>query len=89
MKRIVTILLAIILVLATFATTAFAADFPDHNINMIVPFGAGGATDLICRTLAAEMEKELGVSIAVTNMPGSASAIGQEYVFNECDGFLI
>ena len=61
-------------------------DFP----TMIVPFGAGGATDLICRTLAAEMEKELGVSIAVTNMPGSASAVGSEYVSEvEHDGYTI
>lgn len=70
--------------------TTAKADFPTRDINMIVPFGAGGATDLICRTLAAEMEKELGVSIAVTNMPGSASAVGTEYV-NEAahDGYTI
>lgn len=84
MKRF-TALLAALIGTVCMTATALAGDFPDHNINMIVPFGAGGATDLICRTLASEMEKELGVSIAVTNMPGSASAIGQEYVFNECD----
>lgn len=65
-------------------------DFPTRDLTMIVPFGAGGATDLICRTLAAEMEKELGVSIAVTNMPGSASAVGSEYVSEvEHDGYTI
>lgn len=61
-----------------------AVEYPTRDLSMIVPFGAGGATDLICRTLAAEMEKQLGVSIAVTNMPGSASAVGTEYV-NEAD----
>lgn len=65
-------------------------DFPTRDISMIVPFGAGGATDLICRTLASEMEKELGVSIAVTNMPGSASAVGTEYVYEaDHDGYTI
>ena len=65
-------------------------DFPTRDITMIVPFGAGGATDLICRTLAAEMEKDLGVSIAVTNMPGSASAVGTEYVYEaDHDGYTI
>ena len=43
-----------------------AVEYPTRDLSMIVPFGAGGATDLICRTLAAEMEKQLGVSIAVT-----------------------
>lgn len=70
--------------------TAPTVNYPTRDINMIVPFGAGGATDLICRTLAAEMEKELGVSIAVTNMPGSASAVGSEYVYEaEHDGYTI
>ena len=45
---------------------------------------------MICRSLAAEMEKDLGVSIAVTNMPGSASAVGTEYVFEaEHDGYTL
>lgn len=91
MKKTLALILAVILVLACFAGCGAEEKFPSRNINMIVPFGAGGATDLICRTLAAEMEKELGVSIAVTNMPGSASAIGTEYVYNECehDGYTI
>lgn len=91
MKKLIALILAVILVMACFAGCGAEEKFPSRNINMIVPFGAGGATDLICRTLAAEMEKELGVSIAVTNMPGSASAIGTEYVYNECehDGYTI
>ena len=104
MKRILSIVLALVMVLSLVAcgdktddTKDPAADgekqtvdFPTRDITMIVPFGAGGATDLICRTLAAEMEKALGVSIAVTNMPGSASAVGTEYVYEaDHDGYTI
>lgn len=65
-------------------------DYPTRDISMIVPFGAGGATDLIARAIAVGMEKELGVSIGVTNMPGSGSAVGNEYVYeSEHDGYTI
>ncbi|MDR1519847.1 MAG: tripartite tricarboxylate transporter substrate binding protein [Planctomycetota bacterium] len=67
-----------------------AAGFPKRSLNMIVPFGAGGATDLIARSIAVGMEEYLGVSIAVNNMPGSASAVGNEYVMNAPhDGYTI
>ena len=104
MKRILSIVLALVMALSLVACGSKnddakdpaadgekqTVDFPSRDITMIVPFGAGGATDLICRTLAAEMEKELGVSIAVTNMPGSASAVGTEYVYEaDHDGYTI
>ena len=104
MKRILSIVLALVMALSLVACGSKnddakdpaadgekqTVDFPTRDITMIVPFGAGGATDLICRTLAAEMEKELGVSIAVTNMPGSASAVGTEYVYEaDHDGYTI
>ena len=104
MKRILSIVLALVMALSLVACGSKnddakdpaadgekqTVDFPTRDITMIVPFGAGGATDLICRTLAAEMEKDLGVSIAVTNMPGSASAVGTEYVYEaDHDGYTI
>ncbi len=64
--------------------------FPERDITMIVPFGAGGATDLIARSLEPAMEEYLGVQILATNMPGGASAVGNEYVFAaEHDGYTI
>lgn len=67
-----------------------ASGYPKRSLNMIVPFGAGGATDLIARALAVGMEQYLGVNIAVNNMPGSASAVGNEYVMNSAhDGYTI
>lgn len=65
-------------------------DYPTRDISMIIPFSAGGATDLIGRALATGMGEYLGVNIAVTDMPGSASAVGTEYVMDsEHDGYTI
>lgn len=66
------------------------SDYPNRPITMIVPFGPGGATDQIGRTMAAHMEKTLGATITVTNMPGGASAVGNEYVMNaKHDGYTV
>lgn len=49
--------------------------FPERPISVIVQFAAGGATDRTVRVLAAEVEKNLGVPINVTNMPGATGAV--------------
>lgn len=49
---------------------------PTKPITIIVPWSAGGSTDLTTRTLAAEMEKYLGQKIIVVNTPGAAGSIG-------------
>ncbi|MGV0819352.1 Bug family tripartite tricarboxylate transporter substrate binding protein [Martelella sp. AMO21009] len=65
------------LLLATSQLDAVAADaFPDHDIKMIVPVSAGGGTDLVARTVAQLLEKELGVSIVIENVPGGSGTIG-------------
>ncbi len=46
------------------------------------PWSPGGASDLTGRTLAAEMEKTLGVRISITNTPGGAGAIGTQAMFD-------
>ncbi len=50
--------------------------FPDRPISLICPFSAGGGTDLICRKLAHEAEKRLGVSVLVNNITGGGGAVG-------------
>ncbi|WP_372714439.1 tripartite tricarboxylate transporter substrate binding protein [Ilyobacter sp.] len=53
-----------------------ANSFPQKNIEMIVPFGAGGGTDTVGRTIAQSMEKTLGKPIVITNKTGGAGAVG-------------
>lgn len=65
-------------------------DYPNKPITLIVPFAAGGGTDTGARFLAAEVEKILGQSISVVNMPGAAAWIGYtELLASEKDGYTI
>jgi len=72
--KLVSILVAV-LVLASVSSIA-AADFPTKEIQIIVPWPAGGATDLIFRALAVPTEKYLGKAVIVVNRPGGAGAVG-------------
>lgn len=65
-----------------------AADYPSRTITLIVPFNAGGGTDLTARALAAAMEKDLGVPVAVVNKPGASATIGITELSNAApDGY--
>jgi tripartite-type tricarboxylate transporter receptor subunit TctC len=65
-------------------------DFPERPITIIVPFSAGGGTDLGARLLAADLEKELGSSVIVENRPGAGSQIGLTAIANaKPDGYTI
>jgi tripartite-type tricarboxylate transporter receptor subunit TctC len=55
---------------------------PTRTITLIVPWGAGGASDLTARTLAGEMESILGTRIAVVNQPGASGSTGQKSAFD-------
>jgi tripartite-type tricarboxylate transporter receptor subunit TctC len=53
-----------------------AADFPTKEVQIIIPWAAGGATDLIFRALAATTGKYLGKPVVVVNKPGGGGAVG-------------
>ena len=53
-----------------------AADFPTKEVQIIIPWAAGGATDLIFRALAATSGKYLGKPVVVVNEPGGGGAVG-------------
>ncbi len=56
--------------------TAAAGDFPDRTMRWVVPYAAGGTTDVMARHLANEMGTSLGQTIVIDNKPGAASIIG-------------
>ena len=71
------------------AGSALAA-FPEKPIRLVVPFAPGGGTDLIARTLGAEMSKDLGQPIIVDNKPGAGTMIGTDNVAKSAaDGYTI
>jgi len=54
------------------AATSEAADgYPDHKVRMIVPFAAGGPTDVIARMVAERLSDAWGQQLYVENMPGA------------------
>ena len=54
------------------------AEWPEKPIQLIVPWGAGGATDQVTRVVAAELESALGQKIVVVNQPGASGSIGSQ-----------
>jgi tripartite-type tricarboxylate transporter receptor subunit TctC len=57
------------------APAAFAQAYPTKNVTLVVPFAAGGPTDVVARTLAAVMSKSLGQSVIVENKLGAGGTL--------------
>ena len=65
-------------------------EYPKKAINMVVPYGAGGTTDVNARMFAAQLEKHLGQSIVIINQSGASGSIGSQYVLDQAaDGYTI
>jgi len=76
--------------LAAFTAAPASAGYPDRVIRIVVPFAPGGGTDVVARTLAQEMAKDLGVSIVIENKPGAGTIIGTQAVAtSEPDGYTL
>ena len=71
-------------------STTVLADYPDRSVRWIVPFPAGGGTDVVSRLLARPMGHALGHTFVVDNRPGAGTMIGAEAVANaKADGYTI
>lgn len=57
-----------------------AADYPTHTISMIVPFAAGGPSDIVARLVAQHMQQTLGEPVIVENIGGGGGTIGSARV---------
>jgi tripartite-type tricarboxylate transporter receptor subunit TctC len=68
---------------------AFAL-YPEKTIRIVVPFAPGGGTDVIARTLAQEMARDLGATMIIENKPGAGTIIGTQAVAaSEPDGYTL
>jgi tripartite-type tricarboxylate transporter receptor subunit TctC len=82
-------LAALALLSAVSINEAFAL-YPDRIVRIVVPFAPGGGTDVIARTLAQEMARDLGVTVMIENKPGAGTIIGTQAVAtSDPDGYTL
>ena len=75
--------------LASMAISAYA-QYPNKPIKMVVPFLAGGTTDILARAMAAELQKAFGQAVVVENKAGAGGNIGADFVAKSApDGYTL
>ena len=72
------------------APDAWAQTFPAKPLRIVLPFGAGGATDTIARSLGQKLSEGLGQAVVIDNRPGAGGAIATEAVARApADGYTL
>src|SRR6476659_5228035 len=82
--------LAVLLALVVMIGSAAAQPYPSRPIKLVVPYGPGGAGDVIARIVSEQLSKDLGVSVVVENKPGAGGMIGAQAVASaHPDGYTV
>lgn len=71
---------AVVAVALVLAGAAHAQDYPKSTVRLIVPYPAGGTTDIYGRVVAAGLQQRFGQPFIVENLPGAATALAAERV---------
>src|SRR5262249_1785856 len=88
--RIDRLLFSAVVVIATAMSSARAQDYPARPVEMIVPFAAGGGSELLARLLADGLAKRLGPPVVVVNGPGANTNLGTFSVVRaKADGYTL
>ena len=75
---------------AVLACVAAAQPWPAKPIKWVVPFAAGGTTDILARTIGEKLSASLGQPVIVENKPGAGGAVGAEFTAKApADGYTI
>jgi tripartite-type tricarboxylate transporter receptor subunit TctC len=79
-----------LLTTAIFAGSAHAQQYPNRNIRVVIPLGAGSATDVVPRLVFEQLSTQLGQPIIVENRPGAGTTIGTSSVAKaDPDGYTL
>lgn len=72
------------------ATSAWADDYPRQSIRIIVPYAAGGMTDVVARIIGQKLGESLGQPVVVENKPGASTITGADFVASaKPDGYTL
>ena len=83
-------LVAAFCVLLAAALAAQARGFPDKPVRLVVPYSAGGSTDVISRTLGQKLSEMWGQPVVIDNRPGASTIIGTDIVAKSApDGYTL
>ena len=89
-KRKISALKMAVTACALSAVSAFAAEFPNQPIHILVGFSPGGSNDLVARLIAPELAKELGQQVVIENKPGANGNIAADALLKaEPDGHTL
>ena len=81
---------ALIAPLALLACCGAAAQYPAKPVRIIVPYGTGGATDMVARQIGARLQEKWGQGVVIENRVGAAGTIGTEIVVKAApDGYTL
>src|SRR6267142_68860 len=84
MRKIAAVLVAL------FACTALAQEYPVRAVRVVVPFAPGGGTDIVGRILAQQLSQRLGQSFVVENRPAGSGIVGADFVAKaQGDGYTL
>ena len=79
-----------LLALGLSSTLAMAQAWPTRSLSLIVPFPAGGTTDVLARALADKLSQSLGQPVVVESRPGAGATVGADYVAKaKPDGYTL
>jgi tripartite-type tricarboxylate transporter receptor subunit TctC len=79
-----------VLMLALFAAGASAQSYPTKPIRIIVPYAAGGTSDILARQIGPELNKAWGQPVVVENKPGANGNVGADFVAKSApDGYTL
>ena len=87
----ITATLALLMALSVVTSSAFAQDYPSRPVRIVVPFPAGGPTDILSRAIGQRLADEWKQQVVVDNRPGGGANIGVEHAIKQsaADGYTL